>query len=170
MMAAHPPATTAGPRPNGMISAPLPESAQPLPDTFERLSTIVRIQRRTPAIMPRRAISPAKPGSRLGSVIDPAIQQEHATFVAATGRDRRGIRWHRNSESFSSTGSRRRSSTAITPSSFAICWSPERRDCLPGPRRGPPREERTQAERATPRVPQERMPSSLTAGVPGSSE
>src|SRR2546425_8411277 len=75
MVAVQPPATTAGPSPNGMISAPLPESDQPLPETFERLSTIVRIHKRTPANTPRRAISPVNPGSRLGSPIDPAIEQ-----------------------------------------------------------------------------------------------
>src|SRR2546422_9800599 len=75
MMAVQPPATTAGPTPNGMISAPLPDNAQPLTETFERLSTIVRIHKRTPANTPRRAISPVNPGSRLGSPIDPAIEQ-----------------------------------------------------------------------------------------------
>src|SRR5213080_75531 len=78
MMAVQPPATTAGPTPNGMISAPLPDNAQPLPERFERLSTIVKIHRRTPAITPRIAISPANPGSFFGSPTDPAIDQ-HAS-------------------------------------------------------------------------------------------
>src|SRR5437899_6015602 len=73
MMAAQPPATTAGPKPNGMISAPLPERAQPFPESRERLSTIVRTQRTMPAITPASAMSPANLGSRLGSLIDPAI-------------------------------------------------------------------------------------------------
>src|SRR5260370_17537347 len=78
IMGAQAPATTAGPIPNGMISAPLPERAQPLPERRERLSTMVRIQRRKPAITPRTAMIPVKPGSRLGAPIDPAIEQ-HAT-------------------------------------------------------------------------------------------
>src|ERR1700730_14426108 len=78
MMAAQPPATTAGPIPNGMISAPLPDSDHPSPEMRERVSTKVRSQRRTPASAPANAMSPVKVGSRLGSSIDPAIQQ-HAT-------------------------------------------------------------------------------------------
>src|SRR2546428_155247 len=75
MVAGQPPATTAGPRPNGMISAPVPEGDQPLPETFERLSTIVSVQRKSPAITPSSAINPVYRGSRLGSPTDPAIEQ-----------------------------------------------------------------------------------------------
>src|ERR1700694_843930 len=84
MMAAQPPATTVGPMPNGMINAPLPDRAQPLPEIFERLSTIVRTQRRPPAMMPRRAMSPVNPGSRFGSVSGGAIRACYRSLFRST--------------------------------------------------------------------------------------
>src|SRR5437763_16664938 len=60
MMAVQPPATKAGPRPKGMMRAPLPASDQPLPEMVERLSRVVNSQRLTPPSSPRSAIQPAK--------------------------------------------------------------------------------------------------------------
>src|SRR5437762_10096158 len=90
-MAVHPPATTAGPRPNGMISAPLPERAQPLPEMFDPLSTIVSTHRRAPATRPRMVISPVKPGSRLESPIGLAIAPASYLLNAVVGCSHRHL-------------------------------------------------------------------------------
>jgi len=63
MIADQPPATTAGPRPKGMMRAPLPESDQPLPARCARLRIVVRTHRPRPATRPRTAISPVNHGS-----------------------------------------------------------------------------------------------------------
>ena len=49
MIAAQPPATSAGPIPKGTIRAPFPDRDQPLPEMSERLTAIVRTQSTRPA-------------------------------------------------------------------------------------------------------------------------
>src|SRR5437868_9991650 len=58
MIAAQPPATTVGPRPNGMIRAPFPESDQPLPARCARLTMVVSAHNPMPVSAPTTTISP----------------------------------------------------------------------------------------------------------------